>query len=101
MAHTIKLRDVYENPDFDWREADRVRCKGGEYNIESGTLIEANCIVLKQFHPTPEREGDELTVQEANNNMEGLIINLCPDCMRKLLKKAKPDSGDANCFRVV
>lgn len=92
---------VFENSEYSWTEAERARRNKEVYPVDSGTRIEANCFVLKQFHPVPDREGQEQSMQEANGNLDGLIINLCPDCMRKLLKQTKPDSMDIDCFKVV
>lgn len=80
---------LYENEKYSFDEKRKAERKGEEYNEDSGVLINANAFVLKRFAPLPEYEGEEMEVDEADGNLEGAVINLCPDCMRKLLDNIK------------
>lgn len=92
-------QDVCENAAYDETEARRARAQSKTYGEESGNYISANSIVLKCFLPSPEKSGEGQDVEEASGNLENLLINLCPDCMRELLTKCYPsDTGKRNCF---
>ncbi len=92
----MKYRCCFCGTLYDWYED---VCK--DESKEFGTTITANSIMLKSFLPSPERNGEEQEVQEASGNLAGLIINLCPDCMRGLLTKCYPSGNGAwNCFQI-
>lgn len=92
-------QDVCENPAYDEAEERRLKVQGMTYGEKSGNYVTANSIVLKTFLPSPEKSGEEQEVEEASGNLENILINLCPDCMRELLTKCYPsDNGRHNCF---
>lgn len=93
---------VYENEAYSESDARKARCEGKPYEVKSGVYINANAIRFMNFAPAPDRCGE--TLEEGGEdigNLEDFPINLCPDCMRKLLKKIKPDSHEGNCFSFV
>ena len=47
-----------------------------------------------KFCPLPDRKDDKLIVDPADGTLEDLVINLCPDCMRKLLDNYRDESGN-------
>lgn len=91
---------VYENPEYDYREAMRKRHNNEEY-ISGGTFIKANAIVLKKAEPHPDREGEVQEVESTDGNLNECVINLCEDCMRDLLTNIFPSSENLNCFEMV
>lgn len=76
---------IYENPNYDFTERRKAEREGKEYSEEAGVFVNANSFVLKRFEPLPEKDGENFKAEEADGNLEGLYINICPDCMRKLL----------------
>ncbi len=74
--------EVYQNPSFDPMKKIRAKRKGEEYTEESGGIIKANGIMLKNFSDF--RQDGAITEQYTGRELD-IYINLCPDCMRKLL----------------
>jgi len=92
----MKYRCCFCGKLYGWYQ-DVCKYEGEEFS----TAITANSIMLKSFLPSPERNGEKQEVQEASGNLAGLIINLCPDCMRGLLSKCYPsDTRKWNCFQI-
>lgn len=85
---------LYENPEYKSEDALKARRDGKEYAEKPGVFINANSFILKKFCPLPDRENDKLIVDPADGNLEDLVINLCPDCMRKLLDNYRDENGD-------
>lgn len=87
---------VYENPSFESNKAH----KDG-YDVKPGVFVKANSFVLKSFQPIPGYSSEKLDVDEADGNLEGMVINLCSDCMRELLRTTYPSNEDRDCFMEV
>lgn len=84
---------------YDWYE-------GVHENLEenSGIFVPANSIVVKSFAPLPECEGEKLEFcadpSLGNKYTNEVIVNLCENCMHKLLQKISPSSGVRNYFDI-
>ena len=65
------------------------------------TSIKANALQLVFFEPTPDRNEETLEVKEAEGNLAGTIINLCPKCMREFLLSTYPSQDGYDCFHEV
>lgn len=79
---------LYENAEYSFADERKAERQGAEYTVEKGVFISVNGFVLKRANPID----TNAEIQEADGNLQGLFINLCPDCMRKLLDKIKPES---------
>ena len=91
---------VYENPEYDYREAMKKKRNNEEY-VSGGVFIDANAIVLKKAAPPVCKEGETQDVSDPSGNLDGMIINLCEDCMRELLMNIYPESENNNCFATI
>ena len=92
---------VYQNPEYDSFKAMKAKHNNEEYP-ESGIFIDANAFVLKKFEPVPEKEGEKFDeLEDPHGNLDGMIINLCEDCMRELLMNIYPENDNANCFETI
>lgn len=87
---------IYENPKYDSDAACRARLKEGEYEEESGVFIRSNGIQLKFAEPTISSEESEFS--DADGNLAGCFINLCPECLRKLMDNIHPYDVHGNAW---
>lgn len=81
---------LYENPRYNFDERRKAERQGKEYPEKSGVFISANAILLEQVIVN----NDNIGVETLDDNM-GVHINLCPDCMRKLLDSYRDESGNS------
>lgn len=79
---------IYENPKYDFGEQRKAKRQGKEYSEKSGIFISANAIRLEQVIVND----DDIGVETPDNNIGH--INMCPDCMRKLLDNYRDGSGN-------
>ena len=92
---------VYQNPGYNSFEALKAKRNNKEYP-DSGIFIDANAFVLKKIEPVPDKEGQEFDEpKDPHGNLNGMIINLCEDCMRDLLMNIYPESENNNCFGTI
>lgn len=85
---------IYENPNYDSEEATKARRNGTEYSEDHGTFIAANSIILKQVAPVDDRiNGTPLTA--ISPACFDIYINICEDCMRKILDNLHIYDGTA------
>lgn len=82
---------LYENPKYDLAEKRKAERQGKEYSEHPGIFISANAIRLEQVIVNDDGIGVETL--DDNDNM-GVHINMCPDCMRKLLDSYRDESGN-------
>lgn len=80
---------LYENPKYDFHEERKVERQGKEYSEKPGIFISANAILLEQVIASD----DGICVETLEDNM-GVHINMCPDCMRKLLNSYRDGGGN-------
>ena len=85
---------------YDWYDTvseHETKPEGDMRNIS----IRANGLKLVHFEPLPERNKEKFEVTEAEGGLEGIVINLCPECMRDFLSNICPRDDAADCFSQV
>lgn len=88
---------LQENPKYDYFDKIRAEEKGEKYNEEPGVWIPANSIILRMVEPIHDGIDDEVALEDkpVGGNLD-VYLNICPDCMRKLLDNLHPyDEADA------
>ncbi len=77
---------LYENPKYNFHDECTAKHQKKEYPEESGFYISANAILLAKVIT----DDVGLNVETLNTN-----INMCPDCMRKLLNSYHDGSNNS------
>lgn len=90
---------LYSNPKYDFAEESKARRDGREYAERSGCLINANSILFACHAPVPDKQSEIMDVEMAGENLENVVINICPDCMRKLLDNCNPSTDNFNAWQ--
>lgn len=80
---------LYENPKYNYLDERKAERQGEEYSEKPGVFISANSILLEQVIVND----DDIGAETLDGNM-GVHINLCPDCMRKLLDSYRDAGGN-------
>lgn len=90
---------IYENPNYDDDKARLAKRKGEEYEEKRGVFIKANGFTLNFIPPIDDsaRNAEGIEPELADGNL-GCLINICPDCMRKLLDNLHPFDEDNNAW---
>lgn len=90
---------IYENPKYD-SQAERIaRHKGEAYTEEPGGFIAVNGFTLCRILPVNDgvSAGCAIEAEPANGNLN-VYLNICPDCMRKMLDNLYPEHSDENAW---
>lgn len=98
---------LYENPKYNPNEASLALRKRENYPEKRGAHIYVNGLVLKYIKPIDDRvDGEGITAKPATLRRhypaEGnlnVYINLCPDCMRKIIDNLK-FNGDCKAWKI-
>lgn len=85
---------------YDWYDTVSEKETEPEGDIRN-ISIRANGLKLVHFKPLPERNKERLEVSEAEGGLEGIVINLCPECMREFLANTYPSDDAMDCFSQV
>lgn len=80
---------LYENPKYSYLDERKAEHQGEEYSEKPGIFIGANAILLERVIVND----DSIDAETLDDNM-GVHINLCPNCMRKLLDNYHDESGN-------
>ena len=94
---------LYENPKYDYDEKRRVeRQEGKEYPEKSGIFVKVNGMLLKFLRPISDTADGttETTAEPADGNLDA-FINVCPDCMRKILDNLYCTDSESNAWDAV
>lgn len=86
---------IYENPNYNLEEEFKAKRNKMEYGESPGVFIVANSIALKNVAPVDDRiNGEALKVANVNGNLS-VYINICKDCMRKIIDNLHMDDDSA------
>lgn len=82
---------IYENPKYNINDKLKAGRSGEEYNEKAGVYIPANGFTLCKINPIDDGIDAQKTieVERVGGNLD-LYINICPECMRKLLDNLHP-----------
>ena len=87
---------LYENPEWEKIDFKTKQAMSPEERMKAaGVSIKANCFILKAFTPCDDKDTQ---VNDTDGNLKGAVINLCGDCMRKLLDEIHPFYDSGNCW---
>lgn len=93
---------LYENPKYNIYDELKARRRGEEYNEEKGVYIPANGFTLCKINPIDDRidAKEAIEIDRVGGNLD-LYINICPDCMRKLLDNLYANDSNINAWGTI
>lgn len=83
----IMYKCSFCNKIYDWYEVVYENEKD-----ENSIFVKANCFKLLYHAPL---EIEKTDLQNADGNLNNLCINVCPDCMHKIIDNIKIDNNPA------
>lgn len=90
---------IYENPNYDEIKERKARRQGEEYNEDSGVYIGANGFTLCCINPINDNidAREPIKIESVGGNLD-VYMNMCPECMRKVLDNLFPDDERHNAW---
>ncbi len=90
---------LYENPNYNEDDARKARRRGEEYEEEAGTYVKANGFTLCRIDPINDSidAKEPISVTNLDSNLS-VYLNVCRDCMRKILDNLYPEGNKTNAW---
>ena len=93
---------IYKNPDYSFRDKMKAHKNGNEYNEEPNGYIAVNGFTLCRIDPIDDTVCAEkaINAEPAPGNLN-IYLNICPDCMRKMLNNRHLTSNGGNPWNII